>query len=154
MPPKGHFGGVRGTHSMKVRGGGETELERHRIAKLSKHRPGTWGITPGAIARDRSLGRATPLHVAALLSIYRDATTGEAVVREKRLASELGIGRRMLQLHINKLIKGGHLVVIPQRLATGGYTVNRYILLYRPLRSAKDDKPVPDEVNFATRRVT
>lgn len=132
------FNGVRGTPSMKVRGGGSNELERYRVQKLAKPLPGNFALVPAQAACDRSLGRVTPLHVLTLLAKYRDAKTGKCVVRMKRLASELGISRRMVQLHINKLVNMGFLVVIPQRQRAGGYAANCYMLLYPSFTKSKD----------------
>lgn len=125
---------------MKVRGGGDNELERARIAKRVKPQPGDWAIAPAQAACDRLLGRASPLHMLVLLAKYRDAKTGSCFVHMNRLARQLGITRRMAQMHIGKLIKAGYLMVIPQRRKAGGYSANCYVLLYPKFESTNEPK--------------
>lgn len=139
MRAKKPFTGIRGVPSMKVRGGGDNELERLRIEKRTKPQPGDWSIAPTRAACDRRLGRASAVHLLLLLAKYRNAKTGECFVRMKRLACELGITRRMAQMHIAKLVKAEYLMVIPQRRQAGGYAANCYVLLYPKFKPVTSD---------------
>lgn len=155
MRAKKTFTGVRGVPSMKVRGGGNNELERLRVQKLATPQAGDWAITSASAACDRRLGRASPVHMLTLLGKYRDAKTGRCYVHMKRLARELGITRRMAQMHIGKLINAGYLMVIPQRRTAGGYTSNCFVLLYPKFKSANalndtlDAHCAEEEQNFS-----
>src|SRR5262245_10732025 len=113
-----------GRHSMKARGWDGTEEHRARLEVQSIPGPGTWCQVPAAAVLDRRLGRCTSFHVLAWLAKYRNFETGQCNPSVVRMARELGIGRRTVQRHMNKLIRLGHLVAIPQRRRNGGWTSN------------------------------
>jgi hypothetical protein len=137
MQKRKTFTGTRGVPSMKVRGGGTDELERYRIRKLATPHPGDFAIVPAQLACDRALGPASPVCVAILLAKYRNKNSRTSIVRMTRLADELGVTRRTVQMHVNRLIKMGYLIVEPQLSRSGGFTANCYTLLYPTFKPIK-----------------
>jgi Helix-turn-helix domain len=131
--------------SLKPRGYDGTDEDGRRIDALMEPRRGTWSMLPAAAACDRSLGKATPLHVLALLSKYRNAETRVCFPSVKRIAKELGISVRSVQRHVEKLVECGHLVVTPQRNAsTGKQTSNIYCILFHDTSGPTDKHKGPD----------
>lgn len=128
------FTGTPGRHSMKARG-----VDGGNVAELAEVRQGTYSVVSAAAACDRRLGTCTPLHVLVMLGKYRNAKTGTCMPAMDRIAADLGISRRTVQKHINKLIVCGYVVAIGRRRDNGGWSSNSYTLLFPAMPGAPQE---------------
>lgn len=133
------FSGLPGRHSMGARGAADPET----ISARGEPQGGTCSIIPARAARDRRLGRVTPLHVLSEMGKYRNAKTGLCVPAIGTMARDLGVVRRSVQRHIHALIEAGYVVAEARRDRNGSWTSNSYILLYLPL----DEPAATEECN-------
>lgn len=134
------FTGTPGRPSMKVRGWDGTDAGKQRIQELWEPKKGTWSMVSAAAACDRSLSQASAFTVLALLGKYRNPKTGECFPSVVRLSEDLGISRRTVQRHLDRLVERGYLVVLPRRVkinsAGSRQTSNTYVVLFPPMPEA------------------
>jgi len=126
------FTGTRGKPDMAPRGWDGTAADKARIETQRNAAKGSYSIVSAAAACDRDLGKVTPFVVLALLGKYRNAKTTECFPSHATLAARLGIDRRSVQRHLDKLVDRGYLVILPRRGAEG-QTSNAYVALFPPL---------------------
>lgn len=137
MKARKGFTGTPGRPTMKTRGWDGTAEDKQRIEELRKPQDGTWSMVSAAAACDRSLAQVTAFTVLALLGKYRNTETGECFPSAIRLARDLGIERRSVQRHLDKLVERGYLVVVPRRVKVKGaatrQTSNAFVMLFPPM---------------------
>lgn len=133
------FTGTRGKPAMVPRGWDGTATDKARIDAQRNAAKGTYSIVSAAAACDRGLGKVTPFVVLAVLGKYRNATTTECFPSHATLAARLGIDRRSVQRHLDKLVEHGYLVILPRRGAEG-QTSNAYVTLFPPLADIEGDE--------------